>query len=301
MTTPEFAGNRDNFCYRHPDRQSFVLCQRCLRTDLPGVPDAGRRRRDLPRVHGGAAQEPHPRSEAGRAPLGRPEHRHRDRAQRQAGRHVRAARDHLVHRARAADPGPRRCRHRRSCCSRPGTCTRICRFMPFEPWRLLTAVFVHGGFLHLALNMLALWMLGQSLEPMLGRARFLALYLISGLGGSVAGRGARTDHRDGRCVRSDLRPDGGAPHHRTPHRCERHRNPRDPRHQLRRRLRVLGGTSPGRRTSAARSSVPSSRSSSRARAGENSGPADRAARGDRRALIVIVAFVPPFLITTVLA
>jgi membrane associated rhomboid family serine protease len=34
--------------------------------------------------------------------------------------------------------------------------------------------------------MLALWLLGQSLEPMLGRVRFLALYLISGLGGSVA-------------------------------------------------------------------------------------------------------------------
>ncbi len=47
-------------------------------------------------------------------------------------------------------------------------------------------LFVHGSFIHLALNMLALWMLGQSLEPMLGRARFLALYLISGLGGSVA-------------------------------------------------------------------------------------------------------------------
>ena len=35
MTTPEFADNRDNFCYRHPDRQSFVLCQRCLRTICP--------------------------------------------------------------------------------------------------------------------------------------------------------------------------------------------------------------------------------------------------------------------------
>jgi membrane associated rhomboid family serine protease len=57
--------------------------------------------------------------------------------------------------------------------------------IPFEPWRLLTALFVHGGFIHLALNMLALWMLGQSLEPMLGRVRFLTLYLVSGLGGSV--------------------------------------------------------------------------------------------------------------------
>jgi len=32
MTTPDFASNRENFCYRHPDRQSFVLCQRCMRT-----------------------------------------------------------------------------------------------------------------------------------------------------------------------------------------------------------------------------------------------------------------------------
>src|SRR5690606_36975410 len=57
---------------------------------------------------------------------------------------------------------------------------------PFEPWRLLTVLLVHGGFIHLALNMLALWMLGQFLEPMLGRGRYLALYLISGLAGSVA-------------------------------------------------------------------------------------------------------------------
>ena len=59
---------------------------------------------------------------------------------------------------------------------------------PFQPWRLLTAAFVHstGSFWHIALNMLALWMLGRTLEPLLGRARFLALYLISALGGSVA-------------------------------------------------------------------------------------------------------------------
>lgn len=58
--------------------------------------------------------------------------------------------------------------------------------LPFEPWRLLTAILVHGGLWHLALNMLALWMLGRSLEPMLGRGRFVTLYLLSGLAGSVA-------------------------------------------------------------------------------------------------------------------
>jgi membrane associated rhomboid family serine protease len=53
-------------------------------------------------------------------------------------------------------------------------------------YRLLTSMFLHYGIFHLLLNMWALWVVGGVLEPMLGRARFLALYLISGLGGSVA-------------------------------------------------------------------------------------------------------------------
>ena len=56
----------------------------------------------------------------------------------------------------------------------------------FEPWRLVTGSLVHSGIWHLGLNMLALWMIGRSLEPLLGRARFVALYLLSALGGSVA-------------------------------------------------------------------------------------------------------------------
>lgn len=58
--------------------------------------------------------------------------------------------------------------------------------VPFEPWRMLTVVLVHGGLIHLGLNMLSLWMIGQSLEPLIGRAKFLTLYLVSALGGSVA-------------------------------------------------------------------------------------------------------------------
>ncbi len=54
-----------------------------------------------------------------------------------------------------------------------------------EPYRFLTAAFLHGSFLHLALNMYALWIVGSVLEPALGRWRFLALYLVSALGGSV--------------------------------------------------------------------------------------------------------------------
>ena len=61
------------------------------------------------------------------------------------------------------------------------------RWGEFEPWRMLTAAFLHsqGSFLHILLNMYTLWIFGQALEPLLGRVRFLALYLISALGGSV--------------------------------------------------------------------------------------------------------------------
>ena len=56
-----------------------------------------------------------------------------------------------------------------------------------EPWRALTSVFLHSTALifHIVLNMYTLWIFGRLLEPMLGRARFLALYLISGLAGSI--------------------------------------------------------------------------------------------------------------------
>ncbi|CAM2889471.1 rhomboid family intramembrane serine protease [Actinomyces slackii] len=55
-----------------------------------------------------------------------------------------------------------------------------------EPWRFLTTAFLHGGIMHLAFNMWALWVLGGSLEPLLGRWRFTSLYLLSALGGSTA-------------------------------------------------------------------------------------------------------------------
>ena len=53
-----------------------------------------------------------------------------------------------------------------------------------EPYRLLSAAFLHGGLLHLGLNMFALYFLGSLLEPAIGSARFVAIFLISALGGS---------------------------------------------------------------------------------------------------------------------
>ncbi len=53
-------------------------------------------------------------------------------------------------------------------------------------WQVMTSVFTHEDVLHIAFNMFALYLLGPQLEALIGRARFLALYLLSGLGGSVA-------------------------------------------------------------------------------------------------------------------
>ncbi|PYG98887.1 rhomboid family intramembrane serine protease [Arthrobacter stackebrandtii] len=55
-----------------------------------------------------------------------------------------------------------------------------------EPWRMLTSAFLHStSIMHIAFNMYALWILGNALEPAFGRARFLALYLVSAFAGSV--------------------------------------------------------------------------------------------------------------------
>jgi len=54
-----------------------------------------------------------------------------------------------------------------------------------EPWRFLTVTLLHGGILHLAMNMWALWVVGPFLEDALGRVRYVALYLLSAVGGSA--------------------------------------------------------------------------------------------------------------------
>jgi membrane associated rhomboid family serine protease len=46
---------------------------------------------------------------------------------------------------------------------------------------LLTSMFMHGGFLHIAGNMLFLWVFGNNIEDRLGRVRFLLFYLLAGL------------------------------------------------------------------------------------------------------------------------
>ncbi len=54
-----------------------------------------------------------------------------------------------------------------------------------ESWRLITSAFLHAGFLHLALNMLALFWFGRLLEQLIGSWRYILLYFTCGVAGSA--------------------------------------------------------------------------------------------------------------------
>ncbi len=54
-----------------------------------------------------------------------------------------------------------------------------------EWWRVLTGGFLHGSLIHLGLNMFALYILGQVLEPAIGTARFVAVYMVALIAGSA--------------------------------------------------------------------------------------------------------------------
>ena len=55
-----------------------------------------------------------------------------------------------------------------------------------EAWRLISSMFLHSGAVHLGFNMISLYFLGAFAEEALGRGRFLALYLLSGISGGLA-------------------------------------------------------------------------------------------------------------------
>jgi membrane associated rhomboid family serine protease len=52
-------------------------------------------------------------------------------------------------------------------------------------WRVISSGFLHAGFLHLALNMYVLWIAGSILEPGIGTPRFLGIYFVSLVAGSL--------------------------------------------------------------------------------------------------------------------
>ncbi|MGW5238619.1 rhomboid family intramembrane serine protease [Monashia sp. NPDC004114] len=154
-------------CPRHPDREAYVRCQRCGR---PACPECQRPAavgiQCVDCVREAARTSPSARTVfGGRATDGRP-----------IVTYTLIGICAVVYLLQRVDP----------------SVTINYAFAPAlgwsEPWRFLTAAFLHSPdtIFHIVLNMFALWMMGQYLEPMLGRARFLAVYLISGIGGQVA-------------------------------------------------------------------------------------------------------------------
>jgi membrane associated rhomboid family serine protease len=55
----------------------------------------------------------------------------------------------------------------------------------FQPFQLVSHMFMHGGMTHILFNMFALWMFGSTLENYWGGKRFLVYYMITGLGAAV--------------------------------------------------------------------------------------------------------------------
>jgi membrane associated rhomboid family serine protease len=179
VTTDAFRRNSDNFCYRHPDRVSFVLCQRCLRTICPecqtqgavGVicPECMRDQQKAVTETQRKAERRWSRSQPMALSDGRPYATY--------GIVLVTA---IVYVLQLLIPFVEPWLAFNSLFVMPGGQA------PLQPWRLITVLFVHGSFLHVGLNMLALWMIGRILEPMLGHWRFVVLYFLAGLGGSVA-------------------------------------------------------------------------------------------------------------------
>lgn len=56
----------------------------------------------------------------------------------------------------------------------------------FQPYQLVTYMFMHGSFGHLFFNMFALWMFGNTLERIWGPNRFLLFYFVCGIGAGLA-------------------------------------------------------------------------------------------------------------------
>jgi membrane associated rhomboid family serine protease len=174
MTSTPASSN--DFCYRHPGRQSYVLCQRCGRTICPEcqvqaavgvhcVECAARDRREAPRVKRGR-----PAVLRNLTGQGSP-----------VVTYAIIAVCVLVF-ALQAIPGLGVTAALQFAPAYVQPATGI----PFEPWRMVTSVFTHGSILHLLFNMFTLFVFGSALERLLGKGRYIALYLLSGLGGSVA-------------------------------------------------------------------------------------------------------------------
>lgn len=62
----------------------------------------------------------------------------------------------------------------------------VCRGQPHPEWTVFSAMFMHGGWLHIFGNMLFLWIFGDNVEDAMGHALYAAFYLIVGTAGALA-------------------------------------------------------------------------------------------------------------------
>lgn len=168
------AHDSDNYCYRHPDRQSFILCQRCGRTVCPQCSTQAAVGVHCPECVKEARQAAPKRKPRLLTALRRP------------SSSVNAVPVvtytligiNLVVFGLQWLTG--------------GALTDAWYYAPFftgaEPWRMVTSMFLHsqGSIFHIIFNMYSLFIFGPILESLVGRIRFIALYLLAGFGGSVA-------------------------------------------------------------------------------------------------------------------
>jgi membrane associated rhomboid family serine protease len=163
---------QSNRCYRHPDRDAFVSCQRCGR---PICPDCMRP----------AAVGFHCPEEAAAARTPAPPTQFGGRADRSSGLITKILIGIcLVAYVLEGVPGLTGTSHVNQF-TLDYSLIGVDIAQKHEYWRLVTAAFLHGSVLHIAFNMYALFLLGTQLEAILGRARYLALFFACAIGGNT--------------------------------------------------------------------------------------------------------------------
>ncbi|MFD3513296.1 rhomboid family intramembrane serine protease [Streptomyces sp. NPDC058657] len=181
---PADAAGAVPHCYRHPDRETGIRCTRCEKpicTDCMVDASVGFQCPDCVRDGSGTG---HPPS------AGRPRN--------VVGSPLRAGDPRLVTKILVGlnlavfavvllpDTGERIVRDFFLIGGWPAPPYFVTEGVAAGDWyRLFTSMFLHQEIWHIAFNMLGLWWLGGPLEAALGRARFLALYVLSGLAGSA--------------------------------------------------------------------------------------------------------------------
>lgn len=156
----------ETVCYRHPDRPAGVRCQRCDRPICPACMNSAAVGFQCPSCFNeGVKSVPRTRTSLGGIQRGNP----------QIVTMSLMAINVLVF--IAVRTGSSRILN---------DLVLVPVLVDSEPWRLITSAFTHEQIFHIFANLFMLWQLGPPLEQMLGRLRFLTLYLLSALGGSVA-------------------------------------------------------------------------------------------------------------------